>query len=114
MSPEMRDHALHSNEVIVSISRNCYYSLPGPRPSIQNTATKFRVANGSVNKATGICHLPVMLIFGTLVKTVFLPVFVCDFLSPNVNCVFGIDAERAFKYVLCYDTGTIWCLDDPK
>ncbi len=31
-----------------------------------------------------------------------------------MNCVFGIDAGRAFKYVLRYDTGTIWCLDDPK
>ncbi len=31
-----------------------------------------------------------------------------------MNCVFGIDAGRAFKYVLYYDTGTIWCLDDPK
>ncbi len=49
-----------------------------------------------------------------LVKTICLPVFVCDFLSPNLNCVFGIDAGRAFKYVLCYDTGTIWCLDHPK
>ncbi len=38
----------------------------------------------------------------------------CDFLSPNVNCIFRIDAGRAFKYVLCYDTGTIWCLDDPN
>ncbi len=55
-----------------------------------------------------------MLTFGTLVKTICLPVFVCDFLSPNMNSVFGIDAGRAFKYVLCYDTGTIWCLDDPK
>ncbi len=145
MSPEMRDHAPHSNVVIVSmntgpsswfapteingkmfnflidssasrsiISRNFYNSLPEPRPSIQNTETKFCVANGSVNKATGICHLPVTLTFGTLVKTICLQVFVCDFLSPNVNCVFGIDAERAFKYVLCYATGTIWSLDDPK
>ncbi len=96
------------------ISRNFYDSLPEPRPSIQNTTTKFRVANGSVNKAAGICHLPVTLTFVTLVKTICLPVFVCDFLSPNMNCVFGIDAGRTFKYVLCYDTGTIWCLDDPK
>ncbi len=90
-------------------SRNFYDNLPEPRPNIQNTTTKFRVANGSVNKVAGICHLPVTLIFGTLVQTICLPVFVCDFLSPNVNYVFGIDAGRAFKYVLCYDTGTIWC-----
>ncbi len=31
-----------------------------------------------------------------------------------MNCVFGIDARRAFKYVLCYDIGTIWCFDDPN
>ncbi len=96
------------------ISRNFYDSLPEPRPSIQNTAANFLVANGNVNKATGICHLPVTLTFGTLVKTICLPVLVCDFLSTNVNCVFGIDVGRSFKYVLCYDTGTIWCLDDPK
>ncbi len=27
---------------------------------------------------------------------------------------FCIDVGRAIQYVLCYDTGTIWCLDDPK
>ncbi len=48
------------------------------------------------------------------IQSVCQPVFVCDILSPNVNCVFGIDVGRAFKYVLCYDTGTILCLDDPK
>ncbi len=47
------------------ISRNFNDSLPEPRPSIQNTTTKFRVANGSINKASGICHLPVTLTFGT-------------------------------------------------
>ncbi len=57
------------------ISRNFYDSLPEPRPSIQNTTMKFHVANGSVNKAAGICHLH---IFGTPVKTNCLPVFVCD------------------------------------
>ncbi len=88
MSPEMRDHAPHSNVVIVSmntcpssclaltvingkmfnfridsgasrnvISRNSYDNLPEPRPNIQNTTPKFCVANGSVNKAAGICHL---------------------------------------------------------
>ncbi len=31
-----------------------------------------------------------------------------------MNCIFGIDAGRAFKYVLCYNTGAIWCLDDPN
>ncbi len=96
------------------ISRNFYDSLPESKPSIQNTNIKFCVFNGSVNKTTGMCHLPVMLTFGSQVKSICLPVFVCDFLSPNVNCVFGIDAATAFKYVLCYDTGTIWCSDDPN
>ncbi len=38
------------------ISRNFYDNLPEPRPNIQNTTTKFCVANGNVNKAAGICH----------------------------------------------------------
>ncbi len=79
------------------ISRNFCDSLPEPRSSIKNTTTKFRVANGSVNKATGICHLPVTLTVGTLVTTICLPVFICDFLSPNVNCDFCIDAGRALS-----------------
>ncbi len=122
----MRDHAPHSNVVIVSmntspsswfapteingkmfnfltdsgrsvISRNIYDNLPEPKPNIQNTTTKFCVANGSVNKAAGICHLPVMLTFGTLVKTICLPGFVCDFLSPNVNCVFLYRCGKSYK-----------------
>ncbi len=36
------------------ISRNFYANLPEPRPNIQNTTTKFCVANGSVNKAIGM------------------------------------------------------------
>ncbi len=52
------------------ISRNFYDSLPKPKPSMQNTNIKLHVANGSVNKATGVCHLPVMLTFGTLVKSI--------------------------------------------
>ncbi len=96
------------------ISRNFYDSLPEPKPSIQNTNIKLHEANGCVNKAADMCHLPVTLTFGTLIKSIYLPVFICHFLSPNVNCVFGIDTGRAFKYVLCCDTGTIWCLDDPN
>ncbi len=52
------------------ISRNFYDNLPEPKPSIQNTNINFYVANGSVNKAAGMCHLPVMLTFGTLVKSI--------------------------------------------
>ncbi len=96
------------------ISKTVYDGLPEPKPGIQNTNIKFCVAIGSVNKAAGVCHLSVTLKFGTVVKTICLLVFVCDFLSPTVNCIFGIDAGRAFKYVLCYDTGTVWCLDDPN
>ncbi len=43
------------------INRNFYDNLPQHKPNIQNTTTKFCVANGSVNKAAGICHLPVTL-----------------------------------------------------
>ncbi len=67
------------------ISWNFYDSLPEPKPSIQNTNMKLCVANGSVNKAAGMCHLPLTLTFGTLVKIICLPVFVCDFFSSMVN-----------------------------
>ncbi len=112
MNGKMYNFLIGSRASSSIISRNCYDSLPEPKPSIQNTNIKFCVSNGSVNKGTGECHLPVTLTLSTLVKSICLPLFVCDFLSLNVNCVLGIDAGRAFKYVLCYDTGTIWCLDD--
>ncbi len=70
------------------------------------------MANGNVSKAAGVCHLPVQLRYSTIVKSLHLPVFVCDFLSPN--CIFGVDVCSAFKCVHCYDTGTLWCLDDPN
>ncbi len=60
-----------------------------------------------------VCHLPVQLRFGNIVKSLCLPVFVCNILSSKVNCIFGIDAGRAFKFVHCYDTGTMWFQDYP-
>ncbi len=126
LTPEKRDYAPHSDVVIVSmksgpsswfvlteingkmfnflidsgasvISRNFYDNLPETKPSIQNTNIKFCVANGSVNKAAGVCHLPVTLTFGTLVKSICLLVFVCDFLSPNMNCVFWYRCSESFQ-----------------
>ncbi len=91
----------------VSLVKIIYDSLPEPKPNIY-------MANGSVNKAAGVCHLLVTLKFSTIIKSLCLPVFICDFLSLTVNCIFGIDAGRDFKYVLYYDTGTLWCLDDPN
>ncbi len=91
------------------ISRNFYDNLFEPRPNIQNTTNKFGVANGSVNKAAGICHLLVTLTFSTLVKTICLPVFVSDFLSPNVCmyvCLFfSLVTHRIHKLELLYTLG---------
>ncbi len=44
-------------------------------------------------------------------KSLCLPVFVCDFLNSKLNCIFGINAGRAFKFVHCCDTGTM-CFQD--
>ncbi len=96
------------------ISKDVYYSLPELRPPIQNANIKFQVANGNVNKAAGMCHLPLQLRFGNIVKSLCLPVFVCDFPSSKVKCIFGVDAGRTFKFVHCYDTGTVWFLDNPN
>ncbi len=83
-------------------------SLPEPRPPIQNTNIKFQVANGNVNKAVSVFHLSLQLWFGNIVISLCLPVFACDFLSPKVNCIFGVDTCRAFKFVHCCDTGTMY------
>ncbi len=92
----MRDHTHHHDVVIVSmqsspsawhapteingktcnflidygtsksvISKEFYNDLP----NIQHTNIKFCLANGSLNKAAGVCHLPVTFKFGTVVKT---------------------------------------------
>ncbi len=53
----------------------------------------------------GVCHSPLQLPFGNIVKSL------CNFLSSNVNYIFGIDAGRAFKFVHCYETGTMWFQD---
>ncbi len=54
-----------------------------------------------------------MLLFSNVVKSLCLLIFVCDFLSSKINCIFGIDAGRAFKFLHCYDTGTMWFQDYP-
>ncbi len=43
------------------ISKEVYDSLPEPKPPIQHTNVKFQIANGSVDNASGACHLPVQL-----------------------------------------------------
>ncbi len=35
-------------------------------------------------------------------------IFLYEILSSKVNCIFGINAGRVFKFVHCYDTGTKW------
>ncbi len=69
-----------------------------PKGSAQNTNIRFQEENGNVNKAAGVCHLPLQLRFGNIVKSLRLPVFVSDFLNPKVKCIFGMDAGRSFKF----------------
>ncbi len=42
------------------ISKEVYNGLPEPKPPIQHTNVTFQVANGSVNRAAGVCYYLVM------------------------------------------------------
>ncbi len=95
------------------ISKEVYDGLPESKPPIHHTNVRFQIANGSVNRVSGVCHLPLQLRFGNIMKSLCLPVFIWDFLRSKVNCIFGIDAGRSFKFVHCYDTGTMWFPDYP-
>ncbi len=43
------------------ISMEVYGDLPEPKPPIQHINVRFHIANGSVNRAAHVCHLPVQL-----------------------------------------------------
>ncbi len=55
------------------ISKEVYDGLPEPKPPIQHTDVRFQIANGSVKRAAGVCHLPVQLRFENIVKSLYLP-----------------------------------------
>ncbi len=58
----------------VSLAKK-YMMTPEPKPPIQHTNVRFQIANGSVNRAAGVCHLPLQLRFSNIVKSLCLPVF---------------------------------------
>ncbi len=48
-----------------------------------------------------------------MIKSISLLIFICDFLSPEIDYIFGMDAGRTIRYDLCDNKGTLWLRDDP-
>ncbi len=91
------------------LSKEIYENLPEPKAILQNTNMKFPVSSRSIITALGVCHIPLKLRFDNMIKSISLPIFICDFLSPEIDCIFG----RTITYDLCNNKGTLWLRDDP-
>ncbi len=90
-----------ANKSVMSSKR--FMSIPELfQPKLCNTRTKFQVANGEVLNAIGVAHESIQM-YGYTFK---LPIFVCDL--EDIDCIFGLDAEKQAGFITCARTGRIW------
>ena len=74
------------------IDTSVYDNLPDPKPFLNPTKTRFRVADGRIMEPLGVIHIPIIFYDeGEEQVRVTLPLFVCN-LGQKHHCILGSDA----------------------